>query len=75
MKVLPNLPTSVVGSLPRPSWVRDLIFSRTCLSEERAAAAMDVAVRYAVALQEQAGLDIISDVGIVSKRSQTRHRA
>ncbi len=61
MTLLPTLPTSVVGSLPRPSWVRDLISNRTQLSDERAAAAMDVAVRYAVALQEQAGLDIISD--------------
>ena len=58
MKVLP---TSVVGSLPRPAWVRDLISNRTPLSDERAAAAMDAAVRYAVALQEQAGLDVISD--------------
>ena len=61
MKSLPILPTSVVGSLPRPSWVRDLVSNRTGLSDERAAAAMDAAVRYAVALQEQAGLDIISD--------------
>ncbi len=61
MKVLPALPTSVVGSLPRPSWVRDLISNRTPLSDQRAAAAMDAAVRYAVALQEQAGLDVISD--------------
>ncbi len=61
MKTLPILPTSVVGSLPRPAWVRDLISNRTPLSDEQAVKAMDTAVRYAVALQEQAGLDIISD--------------
>ena len=61
MKTLPTLPTSVVGSLPRPFWVRDLISNRTRLSDGRAAVAMDAAVRYAVVLQEQARLDIISD--------------
>jgi 5-methyltetrahydropteroyltriglutamate--homocysteine methyltransferase len=53
-------PTSVVGSMPRPDFVRDLI------SDESIAPAdyerrMEAAVRYVVALQENAGLDIVTD--------------
>src|SRR5215217_4929235 len=53
-------PTSVVGSMPRPDFVRDLI------SEEGIAPAdyerrMEAAVRYVVALQEHAGLDVVTD--------------
>jgi 5-methyltetrahydropteroyltriglutamate--homocysteine methyltransferase len=54
-------PTSVVGSLPRPSFVRDLISQAKPLAEEEYKRRMGAAVRYAVALQEQAGLDIVSD--------------
>ena len=52
-------PASVVGSLPRPQRVRELI-ERTDWSEadERA---MDAAVRDAVAMQERAGLDVVTD--------------
>ena len=53
----------VVGSLPRPSAVRDMLPSGP--GQESAAAArspqMDAAVRYAIALQETAGLDLVSD--------------
>ena len=53
----------VVGSLPRPKAVIDMLPSIP--GEESADAArspqMDVAVRYAVALQETAGLDLVSD--------------
>ena len=54
-------PASVVGSMPRPRFVRDLIAGDRPLSAERYEAAMDAAVRYVVALQEHAGLDVITD--------------
>jgi 5-methyltetrahydropteroyltriglutamate--homocysteine methyltransferase len=54
-------PTSVVGSLPRPAFVLDLINDRPPVSAERYANEMQAAVRYAVAMQEHAGLDVITD--------------
>ena len=54
-------PTSVVGSLPRPTFVLDLLHGRPPLSAERYEHEMDAAVRYAVALQEHAGLDVLTD--------------
>src|SRR3954453_6270152 len=54
-------PTSVVGSLPRPAFVLDLINGRPPLSPEEYRIRMEAAVRYAVALQEQAGIDVITD--------------
>ena len=56
--------SGVVGSLPRPMMVRDMLpeapgpESAASPSHSRQ---MDAAVRYAVALQEQAGLDLVSD--------------
>src|SRR5687767_1226168 len=47
-------PTSVVGSLPRPPEVLELL-------DDPSSAAMDEAVRGAIALQENAGLDVITD--------------
>src|SRR5882724_4340253 len=64
MAVLPYgvlFPTSVVGSLPRPAFVRDLVFERSRADEEAYERRMRAAIGYAVALQEQAGLDIVSD--------------
>jgi 5-methyltetrahydropteroyltriglutamate--homocysteine methyltransferase len=54
-------PTSVVGSLPRPAFVLDLINDRPPMSAERYANEMQAAVRYAVAMQEHAGLDVVTD--------------
>jgi 5-methyltetrahydropteroyltriglutamate--homocysteine methyltransferase len=54
-------PASVVGSLPRPAFVLDLINERPPLSAERYEHEMQAAVRYAVAMQEHAGLDVITD--------------
>ena len=48
-------PTSVVGSLPRPDHVRAL------LGQPDAGPRLDSAIREAVALQEDAGLDILTD--------------
>ena len=54
-------PSSVVGSLPRPNFVLDLINDRPPLRQEEYELRMRAAVNYAVALQEQAGLDVVTD--------------
>ena len=56
-------PTMVVGSLPRPRWVRDLIEDRKAgqIAEADAGTLLDDAVPLAIRLQERAGLDFISD--------------
>jgi 5-methyltetrahydropteroyltriglutamate--homocysteine methyltransferase len=54
-------PTSVVGSLPRPAFVLDLINDRPPLSPERYQHEMETAVRFAVAMQEHAGVDVVTD--------------
>lgn len=54
-------PTSVVGSLPRPAFVLDLINDRPPLPPERYQREMEAAVRYAVAMQEHAGVDVLTD--------------
>ncbi len=57
----PLFPSSVVGSMPRPQFVRDLVNGVPELPPERHEAEMDAAIRYVVALQEHAGLDVITD--------------
>ncbi len=56
-------PTMVVGSLPRPRWLRDLVEDRKAgrVSHERADALMDDAIPSAIRMQERAGLDFVSD--------------
>jgi 5-methyltetrahydropteroyltriglutamate--homocysteine methyltransferase len=54
-------PASVVGSLPRPAFVLDLINARPPLAPEEYRRRMEAAVQYAVALQEQAGIDVLTD--------------
>jgi 5-methyltetrahydropteroyltriglutamate--homocysteine methyltransferase len=53
-------PTSVVGSLPRPQFVLELI-SDDAISDADYEQRMEAAVRYAVAMQENAGLDVLTD--------------
>ena len=53
-------PTSVVGSVPRPDFVRDLI-SDDSIDHAEYDRRMEAAVRYVVAMQENAGLDILTD--------------
>ena len=53
-------PTSVVGSVPRPDFVRDLI-SDNAIAPAEYDRRMEAAVRYVVAMQENAGLDILTD--------------
>lgn len=56
-------PTSVIGSLPRPQWVIDLVNERETgrLDEAQFQSALDPAAQFAIAMQEHAGIDIITD--------------
>ena len=60
---LPLFPTTVVGSLPRPQYVKDLFKagSRRDKPDPAWQRRMDDAVRFAIGMQERAGIDIISD--------------
>ena len=52
-------PTSVVGSLPRPEYVREIVVDGR--RDEGWKGRLDAAVAHAVSVQEAAGLDVISD--------------
>src|SRR5207237_9628966 len=56
-------PAAVVGSMPRPRFVRDLLDPPADRPDDPVGRArrLDAAVAYVIALQEQAGLDVISD--------------
>jgi 5-methyltetrahydropteroyltriglutamate--homocysteine methyltransferase len=54
-------PTSVIGSLPRPQFVKDLIADDCPIVGDEYRRLMGNAIRAAVALQEAAGLDVITD--------------
>ena len=54
-------PTSVIGSLPRPQFVKDLIADDCPIRGEEYRRLMGEAIRAAAALQEMAGLDVITD--------------
>lgn len=61
---LPLFPTAVIGSMPRPLYVKDLLAARTqCLDQPNQVIEKrtDDAVRFVIGLQEQAGVDIVSD--------------
>jgi 5-methyltetrahydropteroyltriglutamate--homocysteine methyltransferase len=60
---LPLLSTAVIGSLPRPAWLLDLLADYLAgrLSRGDWDRACDRAVPFAVALQEAAGVDLLSD--------------
>lgn len=62
--VIKNLPlfyTQVIGSLPRPKVVLDLLSRRDSMDPTEYRARMDEMVTFAIRLQELAGLDVISD--------------
>jgi 5-methyltetrahydropteroyltriglutamate--homocysteine methyltransferase len=61
MSSLPLFPTSVVGSMPRPDYVKDLISDDFQVSDEQYSHRMESAVRSVVALQECAGIDVLTD--------------
>ena len=56
-------PTMVVGSLPRPQWIRDLVEDRKAgrIGETEADGLLDSAIPSAIRMQERAGLDYVSD--------------
>ena len=56
-------PTFVVGSLPRPRWVQDVIEDRLSesITDNKADLLLDDAVPMAIRLQERAGIDYVSD--------------
>ncbi|MFQ5899082.1 MAG: hypothetical protein ACE5JN_12675 [Candidatus Methylomirabilia bacterium] len=56
-------PTFVVGSLPRPQWVREVIEERKAgrLRPVEADHLLDSAIPFAIRLQERAGVDYVSD--------------
>lgn len=56
---LPMFPASVVGSMPRPLHVLELIEKAEWSAADEHA--MDAAIRYAVSMQECAGLDVVTD--------------
>jgi 5-methyltetrahydropteroyltriglutamate--homocysteine methyltransferase len=60
---LPLFPTAVIGSLPRPAWLLDLLQDYVAgrLTRGEWDHACDRAVPFAVALQETAGIDVVSD--------------
>ena len=69
----PPFPTMVIGSLPRPLWVQDVIADRIAgrLSAPGADGLLDAGVRSAVLMQERAGLDYLSD-GEYRRENYTR---
>jgi 5-methyltetrahydropteroyltriglutamate--homocysteine methyltransferase len=60
---LPRFAAGVVGSMPRPAFVRDLFDPPSGYepSEAEREKRLDDAVAYVISMQEQAGLDLISD--------------
>ena len=56
-------PTFVVGSLPRPQWLRDLIEDRKAgrVTDQEADRLLDDAGPLAIRMQERSGLDYVSD--------------
>ncbi len=58
---LPLFYTHVIGSLPRPKVVRDLLAERASMPADRFAREMDEMIVFAIRLQERAGIDVVSD--------------
>lgn len=54
-------PTSIIGSLPRPVFVQELIADDCPFTDDEYRRLMGDAIHFAVAMQEAAGLDVISD--------------
>lgn len=54
-------PASIIGSMPRPDFVKELIADDCPFSDEEYRRLMGMAIHAVVAMQEAAGLDVISD--------------
>jgi len=56
-------PTTVVGSLPRPLWLKELFdgIHEGRVSDDERERLLDLAVPSAIALQEAAGVDVVTD--------------
>jgi 5-methyltetrahydropteroyltriglutamate--homocysteine methyltransferase len=71
-------PASIIGSMPRPDFVKDLIGDDCPFSDDEYRRLMGAAVQSVVALQEAAGLDIVSDgewwrksyIGVIAELAQ-----
>ena len=68
-------PTTTVGSMPRPQYIKDLIENETNeIQQSQFQITMDKLIPFIIEMQEQAGIDIISDgewrrksyIGIIS---------
>lgn len=68
-------PASVIGSMPRSELVKDLVVHGDSELSSDGAHRLDATIRYIVALQEQAGLDVVTDgewrrksyIGVISE--------
>ena len=60
-KELPSFYTQVIGSLPRPQLARSLIERRDSIAADEYSRLMDEMVVFAIRVQEQAGIGVISD--------------
>jgi 5-methyltetrahydropteroyltriglutamate--homocysteine methyltransferase len=62
-RVAPLFPTTVAGSLPKPSWLAEpnILWAPWRLAGDALAAAKDDATLLALKLQEDAGIDIVCD--------------
>lgn len=61
MSAGPLFPTSVVGSMPRPEFVKHLVLDEAAFSSDEYERLMQMSVHAVVALQEAAGLDVVTD--------------
>jgi 5-methyltetrahydropteroyltriglutamate--homocysteine methyltransferase len=63
VKGAPLFPTTVVGSMPRPAFLKELFddFHEGKITESERRRLLDQAVPFAIALQEAAGVDVVSD--------------
>jgi 5-methyltetrahydropteroyltriglutamate--homocysteine methyltransferase len=60
----PLFSTAVIGSMPRPQYVKDLLAARTAAGANVSAELQqrtDDAVRFVIDLQQQAGINVVSD--------------
>src|SRR4051812_1491719 len=59
----PSFPTTVVGSMPRPLFLKELFdeYHAGTVTEEERGRLLDESVPFVLAMQEAAGVDVVSD--------------